>query len=90
MKKKESENAIIQILNYNENSDKYLLYNTSLNRIDLNENKLKKEKSQKTLLESQIYFLVPISIISEAAQPIFARNIQFTLGTLTLETSQCR
>lgn len=79
-----ADTAVIQILNYSDTSTSYYLYNKSLTKSEYIEMKSNMVDAQRTLIEAQLYFLVPISSISDAAQPVFARNWQFTVGALTM------
>lgn len=82
--RKGADTAIIQVINYSDTSTNYYLYNNKIEKQEYIRVTANRNESERILIETQLYFLVPISSISEVAQPVFAKNWQFTVGALTM------
>lgn len=82
--RKGADTAIIQVINYEGTSPNYYLYNNTIKEEDYKRVKENKTESKRTLIQTQLYFMVPTSSISESAIPVFAKNWQFTVGALTM------
>ncbi len=81
---KDANTAVIQILNYNDDSPEFLLFNNTVSKSNAQSQGTTGLDLQRAINDGQLYFLVPFSTIEKSAKPVFDLNWQFTIGTLTM------